>query len=364
MGKDAAETETDQEQGLHRLLDMVVQEVSLVDRPANKRRFLVVKRADTMKTKKTDAATTTATTTATAADATTSTAETTTTTTAAEPAPKTRMTAATKASLSAAIAASAALLVAATKTVAEADVADDAGAPVEVVDLVLAAIKGAGVAASKAATEVSKSELTPEIALRVTIESVRCGLWEAFEEGPESAIAFLRSGADAIEAQLRGAPGATDQAAAAAMALDAAKTAATATAPAIPAAKAGRRMAKERLERFRKAFSLLEELLAELTAEEKAPAAEATPAAAPAAKADTSQAQVKDPVLVAEIATLRAQVAKQAADIATLRQTPPASNQRTVENAGGDAGEEADPWPLDMNRPITKRTVAPSRSFY
>ena len=34
--------------GVHRLIDMVVEEVSLVDRAANKHRFLIVKRDDTM----------------------------------------------------------------------------------------------------------------------------------------------------------------------------------------------------------------------------------------------------------------------------------------------------------------------------
>jgi hypothetical protein len=34
--------------GVHRLVDMVVEEVSLVDRAANLRRFLIVKRDDTM----------------------------------------------------------------------------------------------------------------------------------------------------------------------------------------------------------------------------------------------------------------------------------------------------------------------------
>ncbi len=43
--------------GVHRLVDMVVEEVSLVDRAANLRRFLIVKRDDSMdteETKKTD----------------------------------------------------------------------------------------------------------------------------------------------------------------------------------------------------------------------------------------------------------------------------------------------------------------------
>ena len=39
---------TDESQAIHRLRDIVVEEVSLVDRAANKRRFLVVKRSDAM----------------------------------------------------------------------------------------------------------------------------------------------------------------------------------------------------------------------------------------------------------------------------------------------------------------------------
>jgi hypothetical protein len=42
------------EGGVHRLLDMLVEEVSLVDRAANKRRFLVVKRESEMAKKKTE----------------------------------------------------------------------------------------------------------------------------------------------------------------------------------------------------------------------------------------------------------------------------------------------------------------------
>jgi hypothetical protein len=44
---DAKQT-ADDEQAVHRLRDIVVEEVSLVDRAANKRRFLVVKRSDAM----------------------------------------------------------------------------------------------------------------------------------------------------------------------------------------------------------------------------------------------------------------------------------------------------------------------------
>jgi uncharacterized coiled-coil protein SlyX len=39
---------SDSGNGVHRLVDMVVEEVSLVDRPANKQRFLIVKRDDVM----------------------------------------------------------------------------------------------------------------------------------------------------------------------------------------------------------------------------------------------------------------------------------------------------------------------------
>ena len=37
-----------QDDSIHRLLDIVVEEVSLVDRAANKHRFLIVKRSDPM----------------------------------------------------------------------------------------------------------------------------------------------------------------------------------------------------------------------------------------------------------------------------------------------------------------------------
>jgi len=37
-----------QDDSVHRLLDIVVEEVSLVDRAANKHRFLIVKRSDPM----------------------------------------------------------------------------------------------------------------------------------------------------------------------------------------------------------------------------------------------------------------------------------------------------------------------------
>ena len=43
-----AKQTADEEQAVHRLRDIVVEEVSLVDRAANKRRFLVVKRSDVM----------------------------------------------------------------------------------------------------------------------------------------------------------------------------------------------------------------------------------------------------------------------------------------------------------------------------
>src|SRR5512141_1360888 len=47
-GNTARQTSSDGESGVHRLRDIVVEEVSLVDRAANKRRFLVVKRSEGM----------------------------------------------------------------------------------------------------------------------------------------------------------------------------------------------------------------------------------------------------------------------------------------------------------------------------
>ncbi|MGH9889024.1 MAG: hypothetical protein ACREBE_26060, partial [bacterium] len=47
-GSTARQAATDEESGVHRLRDIVVEEVSLVDRAANKRRFLLVKRSNQM----------------------------------------------------------------------------------------------------------------------------------------------------------------------------------------------------------------------------------------------------------------------------------------------------------------------------
>src|SRR5689334_13952987 len=47
-GSTTRETATDDDSGVHRLRDIVVEEVSLVDRAANKRRFLLVKRSSQM----------------------------------------------------------------------------------------------------------------------------------------------------------------------------------------------------------------------------------------------------------------------------------------------------------------------------
>src|SRR5438067_13813753 len=48
QGSTSRETATDDHSGAHRLRDIVVEEVSLVDRAANKRRFLLVKRSNQM----------------------------------------------------------------------------------------------------------------------------------------------------------------------------------------------------------------------------------------------------------------------------------------------------------------------------
>jgi len=47
-GSTARQASTDGDSGVHRLRDLVVEEVSLVDRAANTRRFLVVKRSRQM----------------------------------------------------------------------------------------------------------------------------------------------------------------------------------------------------------------------------------------------------------------------------------------------------------------------------
>jgi len=123
-------------------------------------------------------------------------------------------------------------------------------------------------------------------------------------------------------------------------------------------AKAGRRMAKDRLNRFQKALELLSDVLKELTAAGKEPAAGGAP--------DPKRKRAGAPGLgdlVASVGELTNVVKRQQEELVSLRKTRATSNAIAVE--GGRRRENQDvSWPLDMNRPISRDTIGKSVSFF
>ncbi len=125
-------------------------------------------------------------------------------------------------------------------------------------------------------------------------------------------------------------------------------------------AKAGARMAKDRLDRFQKALELLSSVLKELT-EAKAPAdPSAGSAENPLAKRDGAPGLGE---LAAGIRELTRVVKHQEERLVQLQKTRATSNAIPVD--GGRRREPQDvSWPLDMNRPISRDSVAKAVSFY
>jgi hypothetical protein len=365
--------ETD-EDGVHRLVRMTVHEVSVVDRAANKRTFLLVKR-DTMTdaTKKNDpnapAAAAAATPAAPPVDPASPPAA------AAQPAPL-KLTATVKSTLASALAGVIDKLVAAAKAIETAEVAEKADTPAE---LALAfseaakalseAVSAIGPAAAQAPAAAAAAPATKALdaytELHVTLQAASSRIWQAMDsmsKDPAAASATLKE----VAAMIDSAVSMTSGAATAAPAGDDVAAAAKGL------AKVGRRMAKDRLDRFRKAFDMLSDLLKELsddlTAEAaKQPGGDAAPApgVAPAAK----RAPI-DPIEAIELAKKSAELAKVQADLAAaradnerLQKTASASNALPVDGAPIPSPAQV-VWPRDMNRPITRETVKPSHSFY
>lgn len=132
--------------------------------------------------------------------------------------------------------------------------------------------------------------------------------------------------------------------------------------------KVGARMAKERLARFKNALSILSSLLAELdAAEASALAAEKakstpapSPAPAPTAVAPAVQAEVAK--LTKQVADLQTELKKQTEDVAALRAQRAKSNGIPVEKSVTPENDKVS-WPLDMNRPIRRETVGKDSFF-
>lgn len=124
--------------------------------------------------------------------------------------------------------------------------------------------------------------------------------------------------------------------------------------------KAGRRMAKDRLERFQKALELLAAVLKELTDEKPAP----TPSAGAAEKALGKREPADVGGLVASVQELTRVVKQQGAELGRLQKTRTTSNAIPIEGGGRRRDVQDVSWPLDMNRPITRDRVDKAISFY
>lgn len=125
--------------------------------------------------------------------------------------------------------------------------------------------------------------------------------------------------------------------------------------------KAGARMAKDRLDRFQKALALLSEVLKELTDAKKPKEPTAGAAEDKVEKRDAAPG-MRD--LVASIGELTRVVKRQEDELAHIRQTRGVSNAIPVDGGGRRAEPQEVSWPLDMNRPISRDSVAKAVSFY
>lgn len=131
-------------------------------------------------------------------------------------------------------------------------------------------------------------------------------------------------------------------------------------------AKAGARMSKDRLDRFQKAIALLADILKELTDSKDVPAGPSAGAAeAGIKKRDTAAAPAVPGLaeLVTGIGDLTRVVKRQEEELTRIRQARGVSNAIPVE--GGRRTEPQDvSWPLDMNRPISRDKVRKEVSFF
>jgi hypothetical protein len=130
-------------------------------------------------------------------------------------------------------------------------------------------------------------------------------------------------------------------------------------------AKAGKRMAKDRLDRFQKAMALLAEILKELT-DGREPAPTAGSAEAGVRKRDAGAAAALAPglsELVAGITELTRVVKRQEEELSRIRQARGVSNALPVDGVRRPPPEDVS-WPFDMNRPITRDKVKKEVSFF
>lgn len=305
---DAAATEE-----ANRLLGMVVEEVSLVDRAANQRVFLIVKRNEAMpsKVKKDDAAPNADGSTPPPADA-------------AGGAPLS-MQAQVKDQLLAALTSAAEKLVSVANMVKDATVSDQAVDPA-VPDSVIGAIGEVAQMLSGVASQYAGNAAAGDAAGATGADQTKDQAGTPGNLGGITDNGGVQKAAALLE-------------------------------------KAGRKMAKERLERFRKAIDILAGLLKELSIDNMRKGASLVNPNAPVTMTHAQAAELLSGV---EALTKRTQdqataLATANAEIAKLSKRVPAPNSAQPENPPREVKPIA--WPLDLNRPISPTTVAKSKSF-
>ena len=309
---------SEQEGDVHRLRDIVVEEVSLVDRAANKRRFLVVKRSDGMsgddgesgveKAKK-------------------------------KPAPQDEQT----------------------------DEAKAKKPPQDEAD----AEKAKGDTAGEPSDAEPKPKRKADLALPADLkEALLATLTQAMERLMALANQIKDAGEPDAEADDPSLPedlGSEIDAIAELLGEATTKRGKKRAAKA-DVAKGGSRMAKDRLDRFQKAMALLSDILKEITQSNEE-------SAAPTAGAAEAGVQKRGPEagspaapglkeLAAGIGELTRVVKRQEEELTRLRQTRGVSNAIPVDSGGRRAEPQEVSWPLDMNRPISRDKVRKEVSFF
>jgi len=324
----------DEAEGVHRLRDIVVEEVSLVDRAANQRRFLVVKRSAEM------------------ADESTASADT-------KPDKPSAIEKAKK-----------------KPPVAQGDEAVDEEKAKKPTDDEADESEDAEKARSAPTDDAAEDDDDPAGKKKqrkqdglVITAPVKEALLRALTEALERLMALANSIKDATEPEEGGDMAMPEDIGAELEAIaeilsgvDKRKTAKKGV------VKAGARMAKDRLDRFQKAIALLADILKELTDAKDGPTGPSAGAAESGLKKREAPASPTPPVpglaeLVSGIGELTRVVKRQEEELGRIRQARGVSNAIPVE--GGRRTEPQDiSWPLDMNRPISRDKVRKEVSFF
>lgn len=320
---------------VHRLRDIVVEEVSLVDRAANKRRFLVVKRSEGMSGENGDGVEKAK----------------------KKPAPEGEATDEQKAKKKPEVDEEQ-VDEAKAKKPAEDDEPEDAEKA-----------KGDGACASE--NEEPKPKRKADLALPADLkESLLATLTQAMERLMALAKQIKDAGEpdEGDDASLPDDLGTEIDAIAELLGETTSKRGGKKKAAKAEVAKGGARMAKDRLDRFQKAMALLSDILKEITqSNEESAAPTAGAAEAGVQKRGPEAASPAVPGLK-ELATgigeLTRVVKHQEEELARLRQARGVSNAIPVDGGGRRAEPQDVSWPLDMNRPISRDKVRKEVSFF